>query len=77
MTESELYKELGILTKDKDKWKESIPYEDTSERTSIFSCIKNSLEANDLREISKLQIRMNQDMNEIADLYKRYTDNQV
>ena len=26
MTEAELYKELGILTKDKDKWKESIPY---------------------------------------------------
>ena len=26
MTESETYKELGILTKDKDKWKESIPY---------------------------------------------------
>ena len=26
MTESELYKELGILTKEKDKWKESIPY---------------------------------------------------
>ena len=26
MTESELCKELGILTKDKDKWKESIPH---------------------------------------------------
>lgn len=26
MNESELYKELGVLTKDKDKWKESIPY---------------------------------------------------
>ena len=26
MNESELYKELGALTKDKDKWKESIPY---------------------------------------------------
>ena len=26
MTESDLYKELGILTKDKGKWKESIPY---------------------------------------------------
>ena len=26
LTESELYKELGIMTKDKDKWKESIPY---------------------------------------------------
>ena len=26
MSESELYKELGTLTKDKDKWVESIPY---------------------------------------------------
>ena len=26
MTETELYKELGILTKDKDRWKEAIPY---------------------------------------------------
>ena len=26
LTESELYKELGILTKDKGRWKESIPF---------------------------------------------------
>ena len=26
MNESELYKELGILTKDKSKWEENIPY---------------------------------------------------
>lgn len=26
MSESELYKELGILTKNKDRWSESIPY---------------------------------------------------
>ena len=26
MTESELYKALGRLTKEKDKWEESIPY---------------------------------------------------
>lgn len=26
MNETELYKELGVLTKDKDKWEESIPY---------------------------------------------------
>ena len=26
MTDSELYKDLGRLTKDKDKWEESIPY---------------------------------------------------
>ena len=26
MSESELYKELGTLTKDKTRWEESIPY---------------------------------------------------
>ena len=26
MTESELYKKLGILTKNKDKWEDSVPY---------------------------------------------------
>ena len=26
LNESELYKELGILTKEKDKWEENIPY---------------------------------------------------
>ena len=26
MNESELYKELGVLTKDKSKWAENIPY---------------------------------------------------
>ena len=26
MSESELYKELGVLTKDRDRWKERIPY---------------------------------------------------
>lgn len=26
MNETELYKELGILTKDKERWEESIPY---------------------------------------------------
>ena len=26
MGEAELYKELGVLTKDKDKWQENIPY---------------------------------------------------
>ena len=26
MNESEIYKELGVLTKDKYRWKENIPY---------------------------------------------------
>ena len=26
MNEAELYKELGVLTKDRDRWEESIPY---------------------------------------------------
>ena len=50
---------------------------DTTERTSVFSCIRNSLESKDLKEISKLQLRMNRDMNEAADIYKRYSDNQI
>ncbi|MBP5180158.1 MAG: glutamine synthetase [Clostridiales bacterium] len=50
---------------------------DTTEKTSIFSCIRNSLESKDLKEISKLQLRMNRDMNEVADIYKRYSDNQI
>ena len=29
MNESELYKELGVLTDDKDNWEESIPYVST------------------------------------------------
>lgn len=29
MNTSELYKELGVLTKDRDRWKESIPYVST------------------------------------------------
>ena len=26
LTESELYKELGILTKEKERWKANVPY---------------------------------------------------
>ena len=28
MNEAELYKELGVLTKDRDRWEESIPFAD-------------------------------------------------
>ena len=50
---------------------------DSTEKTSVFSCIRNCLESSDLKNLSKLQIRMNRDMAEINDLYKRYTDNQL
>ena len=34
MTEAELYKELGALTKEKDRWEESIPYS----KVGIIGC---------------------------------------
>ena len=41
MTEADLYKELGALTKDKDRWKESIPQ---NKKTQLYK--SKFLEAN-------------------------------
>lgn len=49
----------------------------SSENTSIFTHIKNSLESKDLKEISKLQIKMNREMLELAAMYREYSDNQI
>ena len=35
MTEPDLYKELGELTKSKDRWKESIPYVSSFGRSTV------------------------------------------
>ena len=36
MTEADLYKELGALTKDKDRWKESIPQ---NKKTQLYKSV--------------------------------------
>ncbi len=49
----------------------------TDETTSVFTSIKHAIEAKNLKDISRLQVKMNQDMNELAVLYKEYCDNQI
>ncbi|MCQ2482734.1 MAG: glutamine synthetase [Clostridia bacterium] len=49
----------------------------TDENYSVFGSIKSAIENKNLNEISKLQIRMNLLMNELASLYKEYSDNQI
>ena len=49
----------------------------SGETTSIFTSIKNAINSKNLKDISKLQIRMSQDMNELASLYREYKDNQI
>jgi len=40
MTEAKIYKELGLLTKDKDKWQEAIPYV-----SSLLTCESVKIQA--------------------------------
>ena len=50
---------------------------DSTESTSVFTLIKNAIESHSLKDISRLQVRMNGDMAELAVLYKEYCDNQI
>ncbi len=49
----------------------------SGESTSVFEGIRKAIAAKNLRDISKLQIRMNNSMSELASLYKEYCDNQI
>lgn len=49
----------------------------SSENTSVFECIKQAIDSKNLKDISKLQVKMNQLMTEIAQLYREYCDNQI
>ncbi|MCQ2466142.1 MAG: glutamine synthetase [Clostridia bacterium] len=49
----------------------------TNERFSVFDSIKLAISNKNLSDISKLQLKMNEKMNEVRALYKEYTDNQV
>lgn len=48
MNETELYKELGVLTKNKDKWRESIPYV-----SSLLKCDSVKIKAKALWLLSR------------------------
>ncbi len=49
----------------------------TDETTSVFTSIKHAIEDKNLKDISRLQIRMNNAMAELNALYKEYCDNQI
>ena len=49
----------------------------TDESFSVFGSIKSAIDAKNLSEISKLQLRMNVHMKEIEALYREYSENQI
>lgn len=49
----------------------------SNENTSIFASIKDAIAAKNLKDISRLQIKMNSSMAELAALYKEYCENQI
>lgn len=75
-------KHTSANTVDDDMWSdiEKIKFQlakNSSENTSVFECIKHAIAERNLKDISRLQVKMNSMMNEIAQLYREYCDNQV
>lgn len=49
----------------------------TNESTSIFASIKDAIANKNLKDISRLQVKMNIAMAELATLYREYCENQI
>lgn len=64
-----LWKEIDTIRNDLAK--------DTSEHVSVFKEIRLAIDAKNLRELSKLQLKMNALMNEMMTLYADYGANQL
>lgn len=67
---------------DDDKWSDICDLKrtlakDSFDETSIFTSIRNAIYSKNLRDISRLQIRMNDDMFELSKLYREYLENQI
>ena len=67
---------------DNDAWSdiESIKFslaKNTDEHFCTFDSIKLAIKNKNLKDISRLQIKMNAAMEELRALYKDYSDNQV
>lgn len=75
-------KHVDNNTYDNDMWQDilNMKYQlakNSDERFSTFGAIKLAIEDKNLSELSKLQIKMNQQMSDLKKLYKEYCDNQV
>lgn len=70
LNESELYKELGILTKDKDKWKESIPYV-----SSLLTHESAKIQAKALWLLGEMGLAYSQSVREAVPAIASFCDN--
>jgi len=69
MTEAELYKELGILTKDKDKWKEAVPYV-----SSLLTCESVKIQAKALWLLGEMGLNYPQIVKDVVPAISSFLD---
>ena len=72
MNETELYKELGILTKDKERWEESIPYV-----TSLLSHASVKIQAKALWLIGEMGLIYPSSVKAAVPIIASFCDSQV
>ena len=72
MKESELYKELGILTRNRDRWKESIPY-----LSSLLSCESVRIRAKALWLLGEAGLSFPESVKESVTLIASFLDSPV
>ena len=72
MNETELYKELGILTKDKERWEESIPYV-----ASLLSHESVKIQAKALWLIGEMGLAYSQSVKADAPVIASFLDSKV
>ncbi len=72
MTESELYKELGILTKDKSRWKESVPF-----ITSLLTHDSVKIQSKALWLLGEMGLVYPQSMQDTVTMIASFLDNPV
>ena len=70
MNETDIYSELGVLTKDKNRWKENIPYTWQSDRNIVaIDCTAvENVEADNLYQRSELDYLIWNDPTAYAEL---------
>ena len=72
MSESELYKELGILTKNKDRWKESISY-----LSFLLSHESEKIQAKALWLLGEIALEYPEDVKESIPVIVSFCDSEV
>ena len=69
MSEAELYKELGVLTKDKEKWQEAIPYV-----SSLLGCESVKIQAKALWLLGEMCLSFPQSVKDVVPAVSSFLD---